>query len=318
MTATKFKHTPILKHDVAVLLSLKPGMVIVDGTLGGGGHAEAILEEIIPNGLLIGIDRDPEAIEATNIRLKRFGKNFIAVRGNYNDIEKILYEKGIHNVDGVLLDLGVSSHQLDTVERGFSYRYDAKLDMRMDPDDKLTAKTIVNEYSESELARVIYRYGEEKFSRRIASRIVQARKNKEIETTFELVELIKDGIPAAARRKGGHPAKRTFQALRVEVNGEIEDLEETVRNIIELLNDKGHLCVIAFHSLEDRAIKHTMRELENPCTCPSEIPYCICGEKSKGKVITKKPIRAKAEELEENPRSSSAKLRCFERIILEE
>ena len=311
MAAANFKHTPILINDVAALFLLKPSMVMVDGTLGGGGHAERLLEGIVPDGKLIGIDRDPAAIEAASKRLDRFKENFIPVRGNHNDLVKIARDVGYEGVDGVLLDLGLSSHQLDTPERGFSYRYDAPLDMRMNPDDTLTAKDVVNTYSEKELANVIFRYGEEKFSRRIASKIVQQRSIKPIETTFELVEIIKDAIPAPARRKGGHPAKRTFQAIRIEVNGELEGLEDLIKEIIGFLNEDGTLCVITFHSLEDRAVKRAMREMENPCTCPSDFPICICGKKPQGKMITKKPITASETEMEENPRSQSAKLRAF-------
>lgn len=315
MVVANFKHTPILLNNVTALFSLKPGMVIVDGTLGGGGHSEKILEGITPGGTLIGIDRDPAAIKAASERLERFGDSFIAVRGNHDQVSAIINDCGFEGVDGVLLDLGVSSHQLDTAERGFSYRFDAPLDMRMNPDDHLTAKVVVNEYSHGELAKVISKYGEERFAKRIASKILEAREKKTIETTFELVDIIKDAIPAAARRKGGHPAKKTFQAIRIEVNSEIDYLEEAIRSMIGLLNDNGHLCIISFHSLEDRVIKHTMRELENPCTCPSDAPICVCGKKSMGKVITRKPIRADEEELAENPRASSAKLRCFRRII---
>ncbi len=311
MAAANFKHTPILIDDVTALFLLKPKMVMIDGTLGGGGHSERMLEETSPDGILIGIDRDPVALKAAGERLKRFGERFIPVRGNYKDAVKIAKEKGYKGVDCILLDLGVSSHQLDTPERGFSYRYDAPLDMRMNPDDALTAYEVVNEYSEREIANVLFKYGEEKFSRRIAQKIVQARSKKPVETTFELVEIIKEAIPAPARRKGGHPAKRTFQGLRIEVNGELEGLKETIKELIGLLNENGNLCVITFHSLEDRAVKHAMREMENPCTCPNDAPICVCGKKPQGKMVTKKPITANEKELEENPRASSAKLRCF-------
>ncbi len=314
MAASEFNHTPILKNDVAALFFLKPGMVIVDGTLGGGGHAEKILEGITPNGTLIGIDCDKEAINAASQRLEQYSECFIAVKDNYNNITEIVKKCGFEGVDGVLLDLGVSSHQLDTAERGFSYRYDAPLDMRMDTDFGITAKDVVNEYSQNELTTILFKYGEERFAKRIAAKIIEYRQKKIIETTFELVDIIKSAIPAPARRKGGHPAKRTFQSIRIVVNGEITDLKETIKSMINLLNNNGHLCVISFHSLEDRIIKHTMREMENPCICPSDAPICACGRKPKGRVITRKPIRADEQELKINPRASSAKLRCFVKI----
>ena len=311
MAAANFKHTPILKNDAVALFLLKPGMIVIDGTLGGGGHAEAILEKITPGGKLIGIDRDPAAIEAASKRLERFGESFIPVRGNHKDAIEIAQKLGYEGVDGVMLDLGTSSPQLDNPNRGFSYRFNAPLDMRMNPDDKLTAKDIVNTYSEKELANVIFRYGEEKFSRRIAKKIVEARQKQPVETTFELVEIIKDAIPAPARRKGGHPAKRTFQSLRIEVNSEVDGLKETIKDLIGFLNEGGAICVISFHSLEDRAVKWAMKQMQDPCTCPPDIPMCICGKKSQGKMITKKPIMADPEEIERNPRAQSAKMRAF-------
>ncbi len=317
MAAANFKHTPILINDVAALFLLKPGMVLIDGTLGGGGHSERLLEEIAPDGKLIGIDRDPAAIDAASKRLERFGRNFIPVRGNYKNSVKIAKELGYEGVDGMLLDLGVSSHQLDTPERGFSYRFDAPLDMRMNPDDAISAKEVVNDYSQQELTDIFFKYGEERFSRRIAQKIIEARSIKPIETTFELVEIIKSAIPAPARRKGGHPAKRTFQAIRIEVNQELEDLKETVKELIGLLNEGGSLCVITFHSLEDRAVKQAMRELENPCTCENDAPICVCGKKPQGKMVTKKPVRAGEEEINENPRAESAKLRCFRKKTID-
>jgi len=311
MAAAKFQHTPILLKDVAALFLLKPGMIIIDGTLGGGGHAEKLLEGITPDGKLIGIDRDPAAIAAASEKLKRFNGSFIPVKGNHKQAIEIANNLGYERVDGILLDLGLSSHQIDTPERGFSYRFDAPLDMRMNPEDTLSAKEVVNEYTEWEIANLIFKYGEERFSRRIAKKIIEARNKKPVETTFELIEIIKDAIPAPARRRGGHPAKRTFQAIRIEVNQELEGLKETIKDFINFLSENGSLCVISFHSLEDRAVKHAMKELENPCTCPSDAPMCVCGKKSQGKMITRKPITASQEEINENSRSESAKLRCF-------
>ena len=318
MAAANFKHTPILINDVAALFLPKPGMVIIDGTLGGGSHAERLLREITPGGTLIGIDRDPAAIEASEKRLERFKGNFIPVRGNHKDAIKIAKNFGYEGVDGVLLDLGLSSHQLDTPDRGFSYRYDAPLDMRMNPDDTLTAAEVVNGYSEKELADIMYKYGEERFSRRIAAKIAEAREKKPIRTTFELVDIIKDAIPAPARRTGGHPAKRTFQAIRIEVNGELEGLGEFIKDLIGFLNENGSLCVISFHSLEDRAVKRAMKEMENPCICPPDAPVCACGRKPQGKMITRKPVTPGPEEVKENPRSESAKLRCFRKNTLDD
>lgn len=278
---------------------------------GGAGHSKAILSKLSNKGLLIGIDRDEEALKAAKVALQDY-KNVKYVHGNHDDIKEILETLGIEKVDGILLDLGVSSYQLDEKNRGFSYMTNATLDMRMDKSQELTAKYIVNNYEEKELANIIYKYGEERFSRKIAKNICQYRESKEIETTEQLVKIIEDSIPKSMQ-KGGHPAKRTFQAIRIEVNNEIEPLRETALNAIDVLEEEGRLCILTFHSLEDRAIKESFIEAQGKCTCPKDLPYCICNYKSLGKIITRKPIEATEKEKQENSRSKSAKLRVFEK-----
>lgn len=292
-------------------LNIKPEGIYVDGTLGGAGHSKEIVKQLEKSGKLIGIDRDEEALEAAKQNLANYS-NVIYVHGNHDEIKTILMNQKIEQVDGILLDLGVSSYQLDERNRGFSYLGENELDMRMDKTQKLTAKQVINQYSEEQLADIIYQYGEERFSRQIAKNICLTRKNKEINTTKELVEIIEKSIPKA-KQKDGHPAKRTFQAIRIEVNNEIEPLHKTILDCIDCLAPKGRLCVITFHSLEDRAVKQAMIEAKGNCTCPSDLPYCVCGAKSQGTIITKKPIIASQEEQEENARSKSAKLRIFEK-----
>ena len=306
----EFKHKPVMLKECIDGLEIKENGIYVDGTLGGAGHSREIVKKL-KSGQLIGIDRDLEAIEAAKNNLKEFG-NVKYVHGNHDDIKNILESLQIQKVDGILLDLGVSSYQLDERNRGFSYLGENELDMRMDKTQKLTAKDVVNNYPEEKLANIIYEYGEERFSRQIAKNICKERKNKEIGTTKELVEIIEKSIPKS-KQKDGHPAKRTFQAIRIEVNNEIEPLYNTILDCINCLKENGRLCVITFHSLEDRAVKRAMVDAKGKCTCPSDLPYCVCGAKSLGKIITKKPILPSKEEQEENPRSKSAKLRIFER-----
>ena len=294
-------------------MHIRPDGIYVDGTLGGGGHSYEICRRLSDRGRLIGIDQDAAAIAAATKRLEEFKDRVTIVRSNYCDMKKELGKLGITSVDGVILDLGVSSYQLDEAERGFTYREDAPLDMRMDQRQTLSAKEVVNDYSEMELYHIIRDYGEERFAKNIAKHIVSARKEKQLETTGELIHVIKAAIPAKARATGGHPAKRTFQAIRIEVNRELYVLDHSLGDMIDLLNDKGRICVITFHSLEDRIVKNKFRESENPCTCPKEFPVCICGKKPKGRVITRKPIVPSEEELEETTRSKSSKLRVFER-----
>lgn len=307
----EFKHEPVLLEECIEALNIKPDGIYVDGTLGGAGHSFEIVKKLSPKGLLIGIDRDTEALKAAKEKLKNY-TNVKYVHDNHDNIKQILEELQINGVDGILLDLGVSSYQLDEKNRGFSYIADAELDMRMDKEQKLTAKEIVNNYSEEELARIIWEYGEERFSRQIAKNICKAREQKKIETTGELVGIIKKSIPLS-KQKDGHPAKRTFQAIRIEVNNEIEPLYNTILDCIDCLNRNGRLAVLTFHSLEDRAVKKAYNEAEGKCTCPSDLPYCVCGAKSQGKIINKKPIEASKEETERNTRSKSAKLRIFEK-----
>ena len=308
----EFKHKPVLLNEVIEELNIKENGIYVDGTLGGAGHSIEILKHLSPKGRLIGIDRDFDALNAAKDRLKSYS-NVTYVHGNHDNITSILHSNNINQVDGILLDLGVSSYQLDEASRGFSYMSNAKLDMRMDTSQELTAWTIVNNYPEEKLADIIWKYGEERFSKNIAKNICIARKNKTIETTGELADIIKKSIPES-KSHSGHPAKKTFQAIRIEVNGEILYLKNTIEDCIKLLNDHGRLVVITFHSLEDRAVKEAMKEMEGKCSCPKDLPYCICGYVSFGKVITKKPILPSEEEQEENSRSKSAKLRVFERI----
>ena len=307
----EFKHISIMLDQVIEGLNIQPNGIYVDGTLGGAGHSSEICKHL-DGGRLIGIDQDRDAIAAAKKRLEPFPFVTI-VKSNYVNMDTILNDLDVPEVNGILLDLGVSSYQFDNGERGFSYRVDAPLDMRMDQDNPMTAKDVVNTYTEQDLYRIIRDYGEDPFANRIARRIVQEREKKAIETTFELNEIIKEAIPAAARRKGGHPSKKTYQALRIEINHELSVLENSIDGMIDRLADGGRLCIITFHALEDRIVKAAFRKAENPCICPPEFPVCVCGNKSKGKVITRKPIEASPEELEYNPRSSSAKLRIFER-----
>ena len=307
----EFKHKPVLLEETINGLNIKPNGIYVDGTLGGAGHSKEILKQLSSKGLLVGIDRDEEALKAAKENLKEF-QNVKYIHGNHDEITEILESLEIKEVDGILLDLGVSSYQLDERNRGFSYLGNNELDMRMDKTQPLTAKKVVNTYSEEELANIIYEYGEERFSRQIARKICEYRKNKEIETTEELVNIIEKSMPAFAK-KDGHPAKRTFQAIRIEVNDEIKPLYNTVRNCIKLLKPGGRLCIITFHSLEDRAVKNAYIDAQGKCTCPKDLPYCVCGAISEGKIINKKPIIATEKEQEENSRSKSAKLRIFEK-----
>ncbi len=309
-----FNHTSVLLDETVEGLNVKPDGIYVDGTLGGGGHSFAVAGKLSERGRLIGIDQDEAAVEAAGERLKGFGDKVKIVRSNYRNTKSVLKALNIDKIDGMMLDLGVSSYQLDTQERGFSYRYDAPLDMRMNLRQTMTAKDIVNQYSEMELFRVIRDYGEDKFAKNIAKHIVKARKEKAIETTGELNEIIKAAIPAKMRAEGGHPSKRTYQAIRIECNKELEVLKESLEELIDLLNPGGRLCIITFHSLEDRIVKTAFKKAENPCTCPPSFPVCVCGKVSLGKVITGKPVLPSEEEMAYNPRSKSAKLRIFEKI----
>lgn len=308
----EFKHKSVLLNETIDGLNIKPDGIYVDGTLGGGGHAYEVCRRLGEKGSIVGIDQDAAAIEAASARLKDFGEKVTIVRSNYCDMKSKLHELGIDKVDGIVLDLGVSSYQLDTAERGFSYREDAPLDMRMDTRQKMTARDIVNDYTEADLYRVIRDYGEDKFAKNIAKHIVQARAVKPVETTAELSEIIRASIPMKFQKKSGHPAKRTFQAIRIELNRELDVLRDSLDDMIDLLNPGGRLCIITFHSLEDRIVKSAFRKNENPCTCPPDFPVCVCGKKSKGSIITKKPILPSEEELEYNSRSKSVKLRIFE------
>lgn len=309
-----FEHKSVLLYETVESLNIKPDGIYVDGTLGGGGHAFLVCEKLSKNGRLIGIDQDSDAITAATEHLKEFADKVTIVRNNYVNIKEVVQSLTEGRVDGIYLDLGVSSYQLDTTERGFTYREDAPLDMRMDQRNTETARDIVNYYSESDLYRIIRDYGEDRFAKNIAKHIVRARQEKEIETTGELIELIKAAIPARIRATGGHPAKRTFQAIRIELNKELEVLEHSIDVMIELLAPGGRLSIITFHSLEDRIVKNRFRTSENPCICPPGFPVCMCGKKSKGRVITRKPVIPSEEELSENKRSKSAKLRVFEKI----
>ena len=309
-----FQHYSVLLNETIEQLDIKENGIYVDGTLGGGGHASAVLQRLGETGRLIGIDQDAAAIEAAGDRLAPFGDKVTIVRSNYSAMPQVLADLGIHGVDGIVLDLGVSSYQLDTVERGFTYREDTVLDMRMDQRQTKTARDIVNDYTETELFHMIRDYGEDKFARNIAKHIVMAREKKPIETTGELNNIIRAAIPAKIRAKGGHPSKKTYQAIRIELNHELDVLKNTLGQMIDLLNDHGRICVITFHSLEDRIVKNIFNTSEKPCTCPPSFPVCVCGKKSKGKVISRKPILPSEEELTVNSRSKSAKLRVFERI----
>ena len=311
----EFNHYSVLLNETIENLNIKPDGIYVDGTLGGGGHAYQGASRLSEKGRLIGIDQDADAIAAAGERLKEFGDKITIIRSNYANMKEELHRIGVEKVDGIVLDLGVSSFQLDTPERGFTYRDEnAPLDMRMDDRQSLTAKDIVNGYSEMELYRIIRDYGEDKFAKNIAKHIVQEREKKPIETTGELTEIIRASIPMKVQVTGGHPAKRTFQAIRIELNKELEVLQNNLDDMIDLLNPGGRICIITFHSLEDRIVKTNFKRNENPCTCPSDFPVCVCGKKSKGKVVTRKPILPSEEELEVNSRSKSAKLRVFERV----
>lgn len=309
----EFNHKSVLLWETIENLNIKPDGIYVDGTLGGGGHSFHICEKLTNGGRLIGIDQDEAAIHAAGERLAPYSSQVTILRNNYCNMKSALKEIGIDGVDGILLDLGVSSYQLDTVERGFSYKYDTALDMRMDTRQTLSAKEIVNQYPESDLYRIIRDYGEDQFAKNIAKHIVIARKEKELETTGELNEIIKASIPAKFRQNG-HPSKKTFQAIRIECNRELDVLKNTMDDMVELLNPGGRLCIITFHSLEDRIVKSAFRKYENPCECPPEFPVCVCGKKPLGRVVSRKPILPGEEELEENSRSKSAKLRVFEKI----
>lgn len=309
----EFSHTSVLLKETIENLKIKPDGIYVDGTLGGAGHSSHICERLSATGRLIGIDQDEAAIAAAGKRLEPYQNQVTIIRSNYCDMVPRLAEIGVTGVDGILLDLGVSSYQLDNAERGFTYREDVPLDMRMDQRNEQTAKDIVNTYSEMELYRIIRDYGEDRFAKNIAKHIVQARQKKEIETTGELTEIIRASIPAKVRATGGHPAKRTFQAIRIELNRELDVLEDSIDTMIERLAPGGRLSIITFHSLEDRIVKNRFRTNENPCICPPDFPVCVCGRKSRGRVITRKPILPTDQEMEENPRSKSAKLRVFEK-----
>jgi len=310
----EFKHYSVLLGETIEQLNIKPDGIYVDGTLGGAGHAGEVVKRLSGEGRLIGIDQDADAIRAAGERLAEYKDRVTIIRSNYANMKEELQNIGVTGVDGIVLDLGVSSFQLDTPERGFTYREpDAPLDMRMDDRTSVTAKDIVNEYSEMELYRIIRDYGEDKFAKNIAKHIVMERAKKPIETAGELTEIIRASIPMKVQATGGHPAKRTFQAIRIELNRELEVLQDTLDDMIDLLNPGGRLCIITFHSLEDRIVKVNFKRNENPCTCPSDFPVCVCGKVSKGKVITRKPILPSEKELEENSRSKSAKLRVFEK-----
>ncbi len=310
-----FEHKSVLLNETIDSLNIKPDGIYVDGTLGGGGHALEVCKRLSEHGRLIGIDQDAAAISAATERLKDHKDKVTFVRSNYVNIKEVLKELGIEKVEGIYLDLGVSSHQLDVPERGFTYREeDAPLDMRMDQRNDQTAADIINEYSEFDLYRIIRDYGEDKFAKNIAKHIVRERQVKPIKTTGELSEIIKNAIPAKIRAVGGHPSKRTFQAIRIELNKELEVLSQSLDTMIDLLNPGGRLSIITFHSLEDRIVKARFKTNENPCICPPDFPVCVCGKKSKGKVITRKPVIPTEEEIEENKRSKSSKLRVFERI----
>ena len=308
----KFNHKPVMLEECINGLNIKEDGIYVDGTLGGAGHSFEIVKRLSKNGKLFGIDRDKEAIAAAKERLKNF-KNVEYIYGNHDDIKELLISKNVEKVDGILLDLGVSSYQLDERNRGFSYLGCNELDMRMDKEQEITAKKVINEYPEEALIKILDEYGEERFAKNIVKNILKTRAIKEIETTDELVRIIEDSIPKS-KQNSGHPAKKTFQAIRIEVNNEIKPLYNTILDCIDCLNKNGRLCVITFHSLEDRAVKEAFIEAQGKCTCPKDLPYCVCNYISKGKIINKKPIISTKEELEENSRAKSAKLRIFERL----
>lgn len=310
----EFKHKSVLLYETVDELNIKPDGIYVDGTLGGGGHSYEIAKRLSGGGRLIGIDQDEDAIKAAGKRLEPYMDRVTIVRNNYCNMDKVLDELGIDKVDGIMLDLGVSSYQLDAADRGFTYNVDTALDMRMDQRQEITAKDIVNEYSEFDLYRIIRDYGEDRFAKNIAKHIVAARQEKPIETTFELNDIIKAAIPMKVRATGGHPSKRTYQAIRIELNKELEVLENSIDMIIDRLKPEGRLCIITFHSLEDRIVKIRFKNNENPCICPPSFPACVCGKVPKGRVITRKPIVPTDEEINENSRSKSSKLRVFERV----
>ena len=310
----EFNHKSVLLEEVIANLAVKENGIYVDGTLGGAGHGSAVCSELGKHGRFIGIDQDEDAIAVSRERLAEYGEKVSIVRSNYMRTAEVVHSLGIEKVDGITLDLGVSSFQLDTGERGFSYRMDAPLDMRMDNRAELTAADVVNEYTEQELFHIIRDYGEDKFAKNIAKNIVIERKKEPIRTTGRLAEIVSYSIPMKVKKRGGHPAKRTFQAIRIEVNHELEVLEKSISEMIDLLNTGGRLCIITFHSLEDRIVKQAFRQAQFPCTCPPDFPVCVCGKKSLGKQITRKPILPSEKEIEENPRSKSAKLRVFEHI----
>lgn len=310
----EFKHKSVLLYETVDELNIKPDGIYVDGTLGGGGHSYEIAGRLSEGGRLIGIDQDEDAIKAASKRLEPYMDRVTIVRNNYCNMDKVLDELGIDKVDGIMLDLGVSSYQLDAADRGFTYNVDTALDMRMDQRQEITAKDIVNEYSEFDLYRIIRDYGEDRFAKNIAKHIVAARQEKPIETTFELNDIIKAAIPMKVRATGGHPSKRTYQAIRIELNKELEVLENSIDMMIDRLMPEGRLCIITFHSLEDRIVKTRFRNNENPCTCPPSFPACVCGKVPKGRVITRKPVVPTDEEINENSRSKSSKLRVFERV----
>ncbi len=313
MAEQVFSHVSVLLHECMEALSIKPDGIYIDGTAGGGGHSHEIASHL-GTGKLIALDRDMSAVAAASARLEKFGEHAQVVHSNFSEMAQVCRELGIDGVDGVLLDLGVSSYQLDTADRGFSYMADAPLDMRMNREDKLDAYTVVNTYTEQELKRIIYDYGEERFAPRIAARIVKARENAPIRTTGELVDIIKAAMPAAAKEGGHHPAKRTFQAIRIEVNGELSVIEPTIRDAVNLLKPGGRIAIITFHSLEDRLVKQTFASLASGCTCPRDFPVCVCGKKPLVEVISRKPILPSEQELTINPRSRSAKLRVAEKL----
>jgi 16S rRNA (cytosine1402-N4)-methyltransferase len=310
----EFKHKSVLLYETVDELNIKPDGIYVDGTLGGGGHSYEIAKRLSEGGRLIGIDQDEDAIKAAGKRLEPYMDRVTIVRNNYCNMDKVLDELGIDKVDGIMLDLGVSSYQLDAADRGFTYNVDTALDMRMDQRQEITAKDIVNEYSEFDLYRIIRDYGEDRFAKNIAKHIVAARQEKPIETTFELNDIIKAAIPMKVRATGGHPSKRTYQAIRIELNKELEVLEDSIDMMIDRLKPEGRLCIITFHSLEDRIVKTRFKNNENPCICPPSFPACVCGKVPKGRVITRKPIVPTDEEINENSRSKSSKLRVFERV----
>ena len=311
----EFSHQPVLLQETIENLKIKPEGIYVDGTRGGDGHAVEVCKRLSGSGRLIGIDQDADAIEAARSRLIQYKERVTILRGNYCNLTEMLKQEGIQSVDGILLDLGVSSHQLDDAERGFTYREDVPLDMRMDRRQALSAREVVNDYDEKELYRIIRDYGEERYARNIARHICRARQEQPIATTGQLTEIIRASIPVKARAAGGHPAKRTFQAIRIEVNRELEVLQDSLEGMIDFLNDGGRICVITFHSLEDRIVKNIFRKAENPCTCPPDFPVCVCGKKPKGIIVTRTPVVPSEEEMKTNTRSKSSKLRVFERRL---